>query len=874
MRYPTGTALQVITPTTGASTYLKLDQTTHQHVINDYPRFDAGLGLVGNYGLYWRDIADANTVAYLSYDGNLTLRAVTGDLTLTAGGSDIGLTGNTDITGTLSTTATATFPTVNVTNSAGTTLTDTAVVNIRQNDAFDAVWTVNTTTWTDNTTSAKTTGGSFSVLSTSRVTYFGYLSTFGGIYVDINTSGVGCTTKVEYWNGASWTNYTASVTDGTTNFTVDGSLTFAIPGDWAAATPTAASFPGSPPDDVSRYWMRISSTTASSTTASALIAVPSSKSPFQVFAQSGDATPAIYISPRGPYVGIGTKSELSIGGSSLFVVGAAFFTANVTSGGPIGVQRYGITTTSTDGFYTYNDKSATGSTTVERSPRLRFRGEAWDGAASKSENWINEVTPIAGASPTTSYLAWSHASNDSSTYTEDMRLTSGGNLFLGTTDTDGTPPIGRLVVKASTNDGSTNIFVGRDSAKANVFTVDTNGGFTANGNSTIGSGEAGVDYTLTFNGETNDGVITWQEDEDTFAMACNMQLTDAGSKLGVGVAPSYPIHAQVRAQTAYCNYTDSQFSLSWTAPTIGVGSYLKNTGNESPVLGSHGMAVWGHYEDVADSQLMGIGTEGKVTAYGTGSIYGALVGYARFFNAGGTGPTGRIEGLHIKTEIAKSEGGTAIATGVGTGVYVEPIIGGAAATKYAFLGHDKIQVSASEGSTDTVYMSRTSSSADIVVEGNDNLTITVPSAQHILIHDNAGTMAPSSSAGVDLGASSYEWGALHQKGALVLAPSATQTIDAAGDTILANAGTVILDPGTSSDFTLTSAPTIADGYPGQRLTIIIATTSNKTVTIQDQDTLANSNIQLPWNNLSIGVRDVVTLVFNGADWCLAERQDN
>lgn len=112
------------------------------------------------------------------------------------------------------------------------------------------------------------------------------------------------------------------------------------------------------------------------------------------------------------------------------------------------------------------------------------------------------------------------------------------------------------------------------------------------------------------------------------------------------------------------------------------------------------------------------------------------------------------------------------------------------------------------------------------------------------------------------------------KGITVYAPSATQTIDAAGDTILANAGTIILDPGTSSDYTLTSAPTIADGYPGQRLTIIIATTSNKTVKIQDQNTLANSNIQLPWNDLSIGVRDVVTLVFNGADWCLAERQDN
>ncbi len=32
----------------------------------------------------------------------------------------------------------------------------------------------------------------------------------------------------------------------------------------------------------------------------------------------------------------------------------------------------------------------------------------------------------------------------------------------------------------------------------------------------IGRGEAGVDYTLTFDGQDTDGVITWMEDEDYF----------------------------------------------------------------------------------------------------------------------------------------------------------------------------------------------------------------------------------------------------------------------------------------------------------------------------------------------------------------------
>jgi hypothetical protein len=56
-----------------------------------------------------------------------------------------------------------------------------------------------------------------------------------------------------------------------------------------------------------------------------------------------------------------------------------------------------------------------------------------------------------------------------------LSVASTGNMFLGTTDVDGTPAIGRLVVKGSTNDGTTNIVVGRDSDGANVATLDTDG---------------------------------------------------------------------------------------------------------------------------------------------------------------------------------------------------------------------------------------------------------------------------------------------------------------------------------------------------------------------------------------------------------------
>ena len=43
---------------------------------------------------------------------------------------------------------------------------------------------------------------------------------------------------------------------------------------------------------------------------------------------------------------------------------------------------------------------------------------------------------------------------------------------------------------------------------------------------TIGSGKAGTDYTLTFDGETNDGLITWMEDEDYFDFADDVKLSN------------------------------------------------------------------------------------------------------------------------------------------------------------------------------------------------------------------------------------------------------------------------------------------------------------------------------------------------------------
>ena len=48
--------------------------------------------------------------------------------------------------------------------------------------------------------------------------------------------------------------------------------------------------------------------------------------------------------------------------------------------------------------------------------------------------------------------------------------------------------------------------------------LNTDGSINTSGNLTIGNGSADTDFTLTFHGETSDGVITWMEDEAAFRL--------------------------------------------------------------------------------------------------------------------------------------------------------------------------------------------------------------------------------------------------------------------------------------------------------------------------------------------------------------------
>ena len=85
---------------------------------------------------------------------------------------------------------------------------------------------------------------------------------------------------------------------------------------------------------------------------------------------------------------------------------------------------------------------------------------------------------------------------------------------LGTVADLSTDTLARTTVISSSNsDSAVNFSAGTKDVFC-TLPASKIANLDANNNLTIGSGSAGVDYTLTFDGADSDGVITWMEDED------------------------------------------------------------------------------------------------------------------------------------------------------------------------------------------------------------------------------------------------------------------------------------------------------------------------------------------------------------------------
>jgi hypothetical protein len=89
--------------------------------------------------------------------------------------------------------------------------------------------------------------------------------------------------------------------------------------------------------------------------------------------------------------------------------------------------------------------------------------------------------------------------NDTSNNIEALRVTNDRNLLIGTTDNDGTPPTGRLVIKGADAAGTYNCLVLRDSNESNIFTFTTAGALSAVGTGVSYRSDTTCDFNFVVN---------------------------------------------------------------------------------------------------------------------------------------------------------------------------------------------------------------------------------------------------------------------------------------------------------------------------------------------------------------------------------------
>lgn len=123
-------------------------------------------------------------------------------------------------------------------------------------------------------------------------------------------------------------------------------------------------------------------------------------------------------------LGVGTVAQALVGGTTPAFGNAITVTA--------------LATTSTDGWVLTNTTAATGGATVQISPRLRLRGNAWDTAASETVDFFLENLPATAATPTGTLKFGYSLNGAAATYPATLSsagafsaTTVGGNKFLG-----------------------------------------------------------------------------------------------------------------------------------------------------------------------------------------------------------------------------------------------------------------------------------------------------------------------------------------------------------------------------------------------------------------------------------------------------------
>tara|TARA_Y100000310_G_scaffold325653_1_gene389427 strand:- start:239 stop:1747 length:1509 start_codon:yes stop_codon:yes gene_type:complete len=176
-------------------------------------------------------------------------------------------------------------------------------------------------------------------------------------------------------------------------------------------------------------------------------------------------------------------------------------------------------------------------------------GVGWDGVTDRAPS-VNAVYDKINSLGTISDI-WGQ--EDAAQSNTDVRFKRTGNFGIG----DGT--------NLAFDDITEKLYVdGNIKVTGNLF----NGG-----NLTVGSGTSATDYTITFDGESNDGVLTWMEDEDYFKFSDDI-LMNSTERLNFGDAGTY-IYQSVDGQLDLVADTEIQIA----ATTIDMNGAADISGN-------------------------------------------------------------------------------------------------------------------------------------------------------------------------------------------------------------------------------------------------------------------------------------------------------
>lgn len=201
-------------------------------------------------------------------------------------------------------------------------------------------------------------------------------------------------------------------------------------------------------------------------------------------------------------------------------------------------------------------------------------------------------------------------------------------LAINTTDLDGTPAIGKLVVKGTTADGTTNVFVGRDSSENNVFYVNTDGGVSLTSMLTnwTNTGRTVADLgsitTADLNGGTIDSMAIGSSTPSTGAFTT---LSHNGSFSTTNTKTAEVLGSDILTDGALEIWTDANNLTNWTTTdVIGTNGTLDREGTITHG-GSYAAKftnVGGHAKAILQQHTLSVGDSYRIKFWARGASGG------------------------------------------------------------------------------------------------------------------------------------------------------------------------------------------------------------------------------------------------------------